>query len=307
LRERTPARATSPYLAEFLGLYIHDPAIGLLRAAEAELVSARSFPAPLLDLGCGDGSFGARAVAGGIAVGVDRNADRLKAARATGAYAAVVLADAHRLPFREAAFGSVLSNSTLEHIPGVESVLRETARVLRPGGSIVFTLHNDRFSRHVFFWPRLFRLLGRPHWTERYRRSRLRRLAMANLFSGGEWQEVLARCGLEAEVIEGYLSGRADVAFERLLVMARFGLGRAHLSAAIRLLGNLLDGLGLKLHRRLGGRMLARILEDAAGDPGGEPAAMLISARSEQPAVRSEPLPPVVGIAGYRSGKTAVG
>ena len=86
------------------------------------------------------------------------------------------MADAHRLPFRDGTIASVLSNSTLEHLPGVGDVLREAARVLRASGTLLFTVHNHRFARRMFFWPRIFALARLPGLTERYRRARLRRL-----------------------------------------------------------------------------------------------------------------------------------
>lgn len=49
----------------------------------------------------------------------------------------VAEADATRLPFRDAVFGSALSVHVLHLIPDWETVLDELARTLRPGGKIV--------------------------------------------------------------------------------------------------------------------------------------------------------------------------
>ena len=46
------------------------------------------------------------------------------------------LCDAKRLPFADAFFDGVISNSIVHHIPEPASVLREIVRVVRPGGAI---------------------------------------------------------------------------------------------------------------------------------------------------------------------------
>lgn len=46
------------------------------------------------------------------------------------------MADAHRLPFAEAAFPLVVSQETVEHLPDPFEAVREMARVLRPAGTL---------------------------------------------------------------------------------------------------------------------------------------------------------------------------
>jgi SAM-dependent methyltransferase len=77
-----------------------------------------------LDLGCGGGQYrGAIECAGYRWVGADYADDR-----------APLLADAHALPFRDATFDLVVSLAVLEHIRYPHVMMREVARVLRPGG-----------------------------------------------------------------------------------------------------------------------------------------------------------------------------
>ncbi len=54
-------------------------------------------------------------------------------------------ADVRRLPFPDAVFDRVISNSTLDHFERLDDLataLRELARVLRPGGELLLTLDN---------------------------------------------------------------------------------------------------------------------------------------------------------------------
>jgi len=48
----------------------------------------------------------------------------------------VQLCDAKRLPFADASFDAVISNSIVHHIPQPADVLREMVRVAKPGGAI---------------------------------------------------------------------------------------------------------------------------------------------------------------------------
>ena len=49
-----------------------------------------------------------------------------------------IYCDARRLPFATDSVGGVISNSIVHHIPDPVPVLRETRRVLRPGGIVYF-------------------------------------------------------------------------------------------------------------------------------------------------------------------------
>jgi SAM-dependent methyltransferase len=78
-------------------------------------------------------------------VGVDVEPEILGAAATRLPGVEVVAADVRRLPFDDAAFDTVLSNSTLDHFPHPREIhvaLRELARVLRPGGRLLVTLDN---------------------------------------------------------------------------------------------------------------------------------------------------------------------
>jgi len=48
--------------------------------------------------------------------------------------------DATSLSFREASFDVLVSNDVFEHVPDIEATLSEARRVLRPGGTLLFTV-----------------------------------------------------------------------------------------------------------------------------------------------------------------------
>jgi len=107
----------------------------------------------VLDLGCGGGRHAYEALRRGAAVvALDLSGRELpgvigmlRAMRAEGqarseACAAVVRADALRLPFPDAAFTHVIASEILEHVPDDGAVMREITRVVRPGGSVAVTV-----------------------------------------------------------------------------------------------------------------------------------------------------------------------
>jgi SAM-dependent methyltransferase len=137
---------------DFLTLHLRDLPYfrGLLRAVEARLYQDVDLPAPTLDVGCGDGHFASVAFDRPLEAGIDpwEGPIREAAQRRTGAsvaYRLLVLGDAGQAPFADGTFASALSNSVLEHIPHVEAVLAETARLLRPGAPFAFCVPNHQF------------------------------------------------------------------------------------------------------------------------------------------------------------------
>jgi SAM-dependent methyltransferase len=58
---------------------------------------------------------------------------------------ATLATDARALPFGDATFDAIISNSTLDHFPSLDDLgvaLRELARITRPGGVLLLTLDN---------------------------------------------------------------------------------------------------------------------------------------------------------------------
>ena len=96
----------------------------------------------VLDLGAGLGWTSAMfARAGCRCVLVDIYSTVLEAGRCfaqNGAYFDRLLADMSRLPLRPGAFDAVFANAAVHHTPDLDATLREAARVLKPGGRLMF-------------------------------------------------------------------------------------------------------------------------------------------------------------------------
>jgi SAM-dependent methyltransferase len=177
----------------------------LLRAVEARFYQDLPIAPPVLDLGSGDGSFAAQAFARLLDIGLDPWPQPLRASRARHAHKLLVLAQGAHLPFADGAFGTVISNSVLEHIPDLTPVLAECHRVLRAGGYLLFSAPSDHFTD----W-----LIGRALFGEPYARffNRISRHHHCN--SAQTWQAYLLRAGLVLERAWYYFSPRALRALE---------------------------------------------------------------------------------------------
>jgi SAM-dependent methyltransferase len=78
-------------------------------------------------------------------VGIDVSTEIADAARARHPRVETVVADVRALPFDDATFDAVVSNSTLDHFDDEREIavaIAELARVLCPGGLLVLTLDN---------------------------------------------------------------------------------------------------------------------------------------------------------------------
>lgn len=200
-------------LAQALAAAPQQPATAFWRALELEHV-ARSGALPLsgvgIDLGCGDGAV-TRLLAQTLhadwrLVGVDPDPGEASLARASGIYERVHSTSGAAIPEPSGSVDFVLSNSVLEHIPELDPVLREIARVLRPGGRVVATVPGPDFSALL----RGPTLLGRVATGAADRGSYVaaldRRLAHVRYWTEAEWRAELDAAGLVLVETSGYLT-----------------------------------------------------------------------------------------------------
>jgi len=198
---------------------------------------------PLLDLGCGSGSFlAAVGPSGRPVVGVDIALRWLIVARKRLdeeglGHVRLVCGCAERLPFADRSFSAVVAGDVIEHVADQAATLAEAHRVLRPGGR-AFLAAPNRFSLtpepHVGVWGVGF--LPRAWMAGYVRLTSGRDFRSIRTLGGGEWVRLLRESPFGRGTIEppglpagdlahfGPIKRRAAVLYNRLLASP---IGRA--------------------------------------------------------------------------------
>ena len=109
----------------------------------------------VLEIGCGLGTDGAQfAKAGADYTGIDLTEASIELARKrfelSGLKGEFRVADAEQLDFADETFDVVYSHGVLHHTPDTEAAVRETHRVLKPGGrAIVMLYHRGSYNYRI--------------------------------------------------------------------------------------------------------------------------------------------------------------
>lgn len=186
---------------------------GLLRAVESRFYQQLALEAPILDVGCGDGHFAQMSFDQPLDVGIDPWWNPLKKGQRSGMYQLVLQGMGDTMPFPDHFFSTVISNSVLEHIPDVQSVLNEIGRVLKVDGRLVITVPSHWFTEFLG-GAAFFEKLGAEGVAEQYRRFFNRISRHAHTDSAEVWAERLARAGFVVERWQYYFSKEALRALE---------------------------------------------------------------------------------------------
>ena len=200
---------------DFLFLHVRELPYfrGLLRAVESCFYQDLELPAPVYDLGCGDGLFAALTFEQKLDVGLDPWHAPIHEAAQHGAYRALVEADAAGAPFPSGHFASAISNSVLEHIPHIDDVLRETARLLKPGALFIFCVPNQNFLPSLSV-ARFLERLGLKSLAGAYRRYFNRISRHHHCDDPQTWRLRLEAAGFRIEKYWDYFSPSALAVLE---------------------------------------------------------------------------------------------
>jgi SAM-dependent methyltransferase len=172
---------------------------------ESRFYQTLPIAAPVLDLGSGDGSFAAQTFARPLDVGLDPWRGPMWEARNCQAHNLLTLAEGAHMPFADASFQTIVSNSVLEHIADLEPVIAECNRVLKSGGYFLFCSPSEHFTD----W-----LIGARIAGDRYRRFFNRISRHRHCDSPEEWRARLNRHGFTVERSWYYFSPHALRALE---------------------------------------------------------------------------------------------
>ena len=235
-------------------LEMFGPSLGLWRAAEIaalqEMVDLCE--RPILDVGCGDGIVTSLALPL-VDVGLDPDERTLERAARLHVYEQFECVPIEEISRADESFNTVISNSVLEHLPRLDDALASMARVLRPGGRLIFTAPTEEFST----W------LALP--TARYANWRNRHLCHLNLWTVEEWTQHLERAGFVVEQVRPYLRHELVTFWDMLELLQQIWIGHRRLfslfwrrlpPSALDMLAQQLARLDLSAKERGGGRLI---------------------------------------------------
>jgi SAM-dependent methyltransferase len=143
--------STAVAYEQWSACYDEDAGGGLFAADEpvvAGFLSGRE-PGVALDAACGTGRFAEiLAGSGHQVIGVDISPEMLAHARRRVPAAEFQFAELDRLPLPDDAVDVIVCALALVHVPSLQPVLAEFARVLRPGGDLVISdMHHELTTR----------------------------------------------------------------------------------------------------------------------------------------------------------------
>lgn len=295
------------FLQIALRMHYLDPGLALWRAMELDALSRLSWTFPLLDLGSGNGLFGFilldRNVEEAfddytfhylnykpydtsenrdrIVVGLDINYPAVNASRSLPHYRVVINGDARDLPFPDEFFASVISNCTLEHISGIDHVLGEVARVLRKGGIFAFTVPSSSFGNHLL-GSAIMQFIGGEKLRRRYIERVNEHLAHWSIFSIHEWNVRLEAVGLQLVDSLYYLPPRAELIWDILYSLSRFGITGVTVGAVLGRLAAILMQAKVLFLKRAWCLVLERLLERVYVPCSTQGGGLMIIARKER-------------------------
>lgn len=158
---RLPYRDREEYRSRLEAIYRHTAATGIpfdsMKDAMNGVMFEKTGFSPgmeVLDVGAGSGHLlnllGCRYGVHGTGVDISQLAMR-RVLEFNPLELRFLLADAERLPFADGAFDRVISFDVLEHLPNQRAALREAARVVRPGGKLLFYAISAA-DEHTWHW-----------------------------------------------------------------------------------------------------------------------------------------------------------
>jgi ubiquinone/menaquinone biosynthesis C-methylase UbiE len=142
----------------------------------------------------------------GMLAALSANAERL------GLQVETVSADAERLPFEDGSFDLVVGHAVLHHLPDLPTAFGELARVLAPGGTLLFAGEPSRYGDRLARVPKRFAGAVAPLWRAALRArpagwagigsgeapdAALESVVDVHAFAPGELRELARGAGLE--------------------------------------------------------------------------------------------------------------
>ncbi len=271
------------FLKEYLNIYYNSPGLALYRALEARLLSRHEYKGPILDLGCGDGSFSSGIFSGeksGYVYGLDISLDDAQCANSKKIYHQIVLGDIQKMGFKQGIFQTIYCNCVLEHVPKIRESIHEIGRITKRGGSFLFTVPSENYGELLFFY-KLYKKMRLSSRAAKYGDRVNQRLNQFHCYAFPVWRGMLEEAGFEVTKWCYYSSPKSHKIYD--LTFNSFGIGKVTLIAVHFRLARICDKLGIgffkKLVVALFGRILRKYYENDENEAKFEGGGLFIEAR----------------------------
>ncbi len=142
------------FLEKFSSVYPYSHCVWRIDEAAA-LADNLPFKGVTFDLGCGDGSYMKimleRVGKPERLIGLDPQAHEVAKAKKLGIYDELIVGYSNAIPLQDASVDMVFSNSVVEHIADKAGTIKEVARILKPGGTYLFSAPSQNFTPWLKF------------------------------------------------------------------------------------------------------------------------------------------------------------
>lgn len=197
-------RIKRPVLAQYLRKYLENRPffMSFIRPQEAYFFYhfSQLVKHPILDLGCGDGFFIKTAYPNiTIDIGLDLANSRAEQSRQLNAYNKILYFEGVHIPKKDSSVRTVISNCVLEHVEKIKPLLKDTARVLKPGGYFLTSVMAAAWEDNLLG----ARVAG--NWYVTYMRKKQDH---HNLLTQKEWTNLFTKSGFKVIEVHGYVSPR---------------------------------------------------------------------------------------------------
>jgi SAM-dependent methyltransferase len=194
-------------------------ALAIERLLECNILMKQEFNRPILDLGCGEGLFSYIFFDEKIDVGIDPNGHEIERARSYNMYDELIVCYGDKIPKESGSFNTIFSNSVLEHIPDIESVLREAHRLLAPGGKFYVTIPTDYFDRYSVMYQSLLSI-GLNGMAENYRKFFNKFWKLYHYYDENGWRALFQKAGFTILKVQKYGMRETCILNDRLTPLA---------------------------------------------------------------------------------------
>lgn len=215
------------YLHQFLEAFWFIPSDVLQRAMEANIWDMCRFKSPILDIGIGNGEitkylFKKHPV---MDVGIDIDDSQFAHARATKRYKKVLCVNAESMPFKNASFSTVVSNSTFEHIKQDRKAVNEVARVLKKNGLFFLTIPSEFLQKWIFEYEEKRDIKKAKKIVDKFNE----RVFHLHYYSFSEWEKIFKEADMHIVFSRYYFPKRVALLWYKLFKIFTYKINEREL------------------------------------------------------------------------------